>query len=86
MKIQNGCLAAVLFCFYQHEFHLGPTRHQVDSISFRTLRPVVSEEIWHNIMLTDGVTNAGQNEMTKAHLQNEGELKIWYTWSSRCTN
>ena len=26
-------------------------------------------------MLTDGRTDAGQNVMTKAHLQNEGELK-----------
>ena len=28
------------------------------------------------ILLTDGVTDAGQNVMTKAHLQNEGELKM----------
>ena len=26
-------------------------------------------------MLTDGMTDAGWNVMTKAHLQNEGELK-----------
>ena len=35
---------------------------------------------------TDGRTDARQNVMTKAHLQNEGELKIKTDFLDKCTD